>query len=324
MLVWVCLCASTKQSLHQVQSGEHKMMKMFCWISHQRTCLVLCRHHDGHATHAGDVGSGDCGGGQWWWGGGSLWLAVGLRQHLSVGQLGVTLRSGEGAPAGAGLRGEGPARQTAVVVAVVGGGWGGGSVVVRVLVAGRPVASCAASGCDDGGSVWRRALGVLLQMVVVVVVVIQLFVVGAGGNGGQGAVLGDDVRAHSALCPGHTFRSLSVLPAGRDITLVYSTFSTLNFCCWRPHYNPLWCTAVFEHHFIQNVYTSLTWCHWPSRLRCLSSFWAQTTCRGRGGRWSQTPNPEWRPQSPLHCWLKAGIKEHVSLNAHFLPVLKDV
>lgn len=67
-------------------------------------------------------------------------------------------------------------------------------------------------------------------MVVVVVVVIQLFVVGAGGNGGQGAVLGDDVRAHSTLCPGDTFRSLSVLPAGRDISLVYSAFSTLNFC----------------------------------------------------------------------------------------------
>lgn len=146
------VCASTKPSFRRAQSGEHMMMKAICWLSHQRTCLVLCRHHDGHATHAGDVGSGDCGGGQWRRGGGSLRLAVGLRQHLSVGQLGVALRSGEGAPAGAGLRGEGPARQTAVVVVAVVGG-GGGSVVVRVLVVGRPVASCAARGSDDGGSV---------------------------------------------------------------------------------------------------------------------------------------------------------------------------
>ena len=46
---------------------------------------------------------------------------------------------------------------------------------------------------------------------------IGLFVVGAGGDGGQGAILGDDVGTHSALCPGHTFGSLSVLPAGWDI-----------------------------------------------------------------------------------------------------------
>lgn len=72
-----------------------------------------------------------------------------------MGQLGVPLWPGEGAPAGAGLRGEGlPARQAAVVVvAVVVGGGGGGSVVVRVMVVGRPVASCAARGSDDGGSV---------------------------------------------------------------------------------------------------------------------------------------------------------------------------
>lgn len=132
-------------------------MKKFCWVSHQRTCLVLCRHHDGYATHAGDVGGGDCGGGQRR-GGGSLRLAVGLQQHLSVGQLGVTLRSGEGATAAGGLRGDGPTRQAAaVVVAVVrgggGGGGGGGSVMVRVMVVGRPVASCAARGGDDGGGV---------------------------------------------------------------------------------------------------------------------------------------------------------------------------
>lgn len=61
----------------------------------------------------------------------------------------------------------------------------------------------------------------MLQVVVVVaVVVIHLFVVGAGANGGQGAVLGDDVRAHSALCPGDPLGSLSVLPAGRDTALV--------------------------------------------------------------------------------------------------------
>lgn len=228
-----CVCASTKQSFHQAQCGEHMnilflLMKKFCWVSHQRTCLVLCRHHDGYATHAGDVGSGDCGGGQWW-GGGSLRLAVGLQQHLSVGQLGVTLRSGEGGTAAGGLRGDGPTRQTAVVVAVVRGGGGGGSVMVRLMLVGRPVASCAARGCDDRSSVWRGALRVLLQMVVIAVV-IQLFVVGAGGNGGQGAILGDDIRTHSTLCPGHTFWSLSVLPAWWDITPVYSTLSTLNFC----------------------------------------------------------------------------------------------
>lgn len=92
-------------------------------------------------------------------------------------------------------------------------------MVVRVMGVGGPVASDAPRGCDDGGSVRRGALGVLLQ--VVVVVVIRLFVVGAGGDGGHGAILGDDIGAHPALCPGHTLGSLSVLPAGWDITLVY-------------------------------------------------------------------------------------------------------
>lgn len=35
----------------------------------------------------------------------------------------------------------------------------------------------------------------------VVVVMGGLFVVWAGGDGGQGAILGDDVRTHAALSP---------------------------------------------------------------------------------------------------------------------------
>lgn len=137
----------------------------------QRPGLVLCRHHYGHTSHAGDVGGCDCGGGQRWRGGSSLELqlrlAVGLRQHLSLGQLGVTLWSGKGTPVGAGLRGDGLSSWQGgiVVVAVVGGS--GGSVV-----AGRAVAGHAASGGNYGGSVRRGALGVLLQVVVVVVVVV--------------------------------------------------------------------------------------------------------------------------------------------------------
>lgn len=118
----------------------------------QRSSLVLCRHHNGHPSHAGDVGSCDCGGGQRWRGGGGLELqlrlAVGLRQRLSLGQLGVALWPGKGAPIGAGLRGDGlPAWQGGVVVVAV-VGRGGGSVVV-----GRSVAGRAARGGDDGGSV---------------------------------------------------------------------------------------------------------------------------------------------------------------------------
>lgn len=59
-----------------------------------------------------------------------------------------------------------------------------------------------------------------MLQVLVVAVVIRLLVAGAGGNGGQGAVLGDDIRTHSALGPGHTFGGLSVLPAGWDSTLL--------------------------------------------------------------------------------------------------------
>lgn len=36
----------------------------------------------------------------------------------------------------------------------------------------------------------------------------------AGGNGGQGTILGDDIRTHATLSPGDTFGSLSVLPGG--------------------------------------------------------------------------------------------------------------
>lgn len=62
------------------------------------------------------------------------------------------------------------------------------------MLAGWAVAGHAASGGNYGGSVRRGALGVLLQVVVVVVVVVRgLFMVWARGDGGQGAVLGDDV-----------------------------------------------------------------------------------------------------------------------------------
>lgn len=123
-----------------------------CFFSDQRSGLVLCRHHDGHTTHAGDVRGGYSGGGQRWRGGSGLELhlklAVGLRRRLSLGQLGVALWSGQGAPVGAGLRRNGLSTRQGgvVVVAVVGGG--GGSVM-----AGRPVSGHAARGGDDGGGV---------------------------------------------------------------------------------------------------------------------------------------------------------------------------
>lgn len=155
--------------------------------------MVLCRHHNGHPSHASDVGGGDGGGGQRRGHGRvlELYLRLAVAQGRSLGlrQLGVALRSGQRAPVGAGLRGDGlvTGQGGVVVVAVVGGG--GGSVV-----AGRSIARRAARGGDDGGGVRGGALRVLLQVVVVVVVVVGgLFVVGAGGDGGQGAVLGDDV-----------------------------------------------------------------------------------------------------------------------------------
>lgn len=196
----------------------------------QRAGLVLCRHHDGHAAHAGDVGGRDRRGGQWEGGGGAglqlqlqLLLAVGLWQRLGLGQLGVALRPGQGAAVGAGALAV--RQRVAVAVAEVVGR--GGAVALR-----RPVARRAAGGRDDGGRVRGRALGVLLQLlvavvvavvevvavVVVVVVVVQggrgLLVVRAGGDGGQGAVLGDDVGAHAALGPGDALGGLSVLPGG--------------------------------------------------------------------------------------------------------------
>lgn len=92
-------------------------------------------------------------------------------------------------------------------VVVVGGGGG-------AVVAGRPVPGGAACGCDDGGRVRGGVLGVVLQ-VVVVMVMGGLSVVGAGADGGQSAVLGDDIRTHAALCPRHSFRGLSILPEGQ-------------------------------------------------------------------------------------------------------------
>lgn len=188
----------------------------------QRAGLVLCRHHDGHAAHAGDVGGRDGRGGQWGrdGGGGASLLAVGLWQRLGLGQLGVALRPGHRGAVGTdlGCAGALAARQRAAV-AVAKVVWCGGAVALR-----RPVARHAAGGRDDGGGVGGRALGVLLQLlvavvvaVVVVVVVVEvrrLLVVRAGGDGGQGAILGDDVGAHAALGPGDALGSLSVFPGG--------------------------------------------------------------------------------------------------------------
>ncbi|KAI9516491.1 hypothetical protein NQZ68_015993, partial [Dissostichus eleginoides] len=110
---------SAADPLHSVWGGGRTVCVSAVGL-HQRSGLVLCRHHDGHPSHAGDVGGSDRGGGQRWGGGGSLEvlrLAVGLREHLGLGQLAVALWPGEGAAVGAGLRGEGPPpRQGAVVV----------------------------------------------------------------------------------------------------------------------------------------------------------------------------------------------------------------
>lgn len=100
-----------------------------CWKPlDQRSCLVLCRHHNGHPSHAGDVGGSYCGGGQWCRSGGDLQLrlAIGLGQHLGLRQLGVALRLGQRATIGARLRGDGwPTWQGAVVVVAVVDGSGG-------------------------------------------------------------------------------------------------------------------------------------------------------------------------------------------------------
>lgn len=231
----------------QIKQPSHHRRHL---VLDQRAGLVLCRHHDGHAAHAGDVGGRDPGGGRWEGpqggegGGGAdlqlqlllkllqlqLLLAVGLWQRLGLRQLGVALRPGEGAAVDADLGPRGgvlAARQrAAVAVAEVVGR--GGAVALR-----GPVARRAARRRDDGGRVRGGALGVLLQLLVavvvavvvvvvvvvlVVVVVVErvrgLLVVRAGGDGGQGAVLRDDVGAHPALGPGDPLGSLSVLPGG--------------------------------------------------------------------------------------------------------------
>lgn len=61
------------------------------YLLDQRPSLVLSRHHDGHPSHAADVGGCEGGRGQWWWEGGTLWLAVGLRHSPGLGQLAATL-----------------------------------------------------------------------------------------------------------------------------------------------------------------------------------------------------------------------------------------
>lgn len=113
----------------------------------QRAGLVLCRHHDGHPSHAVDVGGCDGGGGQRWGGRSGLklplQLAVGLRQLLGLGQMAVALLNPVGGLGGGGLS---VGQRAAVVVAEMSGSG-------RPLVAGRPVAGGAACGGDDGGGV---------------------------------------------------------------------------------------------------------------------------------------------------------------------------
>lgn len=75
-------------------------------------------------------------------------LAVCLWQRLSLGQLSVALWPGQGAPIGAGLRGDGLPTWQGGVVVVAEVSRGGGSMVV-----GRSVASRAARSGDDGGGV---------------------------------------------------------------------------------------------------------------------------------------------------------------------------
>lgn len=77
------------------------------------------------------------------------------------------------------------------VVAVVRHGVGGGSMAWS-----SSVARDAACGCDDGGCLRGRALGIMLEVVVVLGRGLPLVgSVGSGGDGGECAVLGDHVRS---------------------------------------------------------------------------------------------------------------------------------
>lgn len=100
----------------------------------QRTGLVLCRHHNGHAAHAGDVSGRDYGGRQWEGrnvGDGASLLAVGLWQCLGLWQLGVTLRHGQRAAVGASLSCAGVlASRERAAVAVAKVVWRGGAVAL--------------------------------------------------------------------------------------------------------------------------------------------------------------------------------------------------
>lgn len=145
-------------------------------VLHQRSGLVLCRHHDGHTSHAGYVGGGYHRGRQGWWAW-NLVLGIGLGYRLSLRERGGTLCSRQRAAIGA--RCCGVARLAA---------WQGAAVVVTVVWhvgGGRramtgTIASGAARGGDDGGSVGGRALGVLLELWVVIVVRVLVVVVVRG------------------------------------------------------------------------------------------------------------------------------------------------
>lgn len=148
-----------------------KMMEL-----HQRSGLILCRHHDGHSSHAGDVGGGYHRGRQGWWAW-NLVLGIGLGYRLGLRERGGTLCSRQRAAIG----------DRCCRVARL-AAWQGAAVVVTIVlhVGGSrgamtgTIASGAARGGDDGGSVGGRALGVLLELRVVIVVRVLVEVVMRG------------------------------------------------------------------------------------------------------------------------------------------------
>lgn len=147
--------------------------------------MVLRRHHDGHSSHTGDIrtchssgnggNQGTGGNGRWRW----AWSSGGLRSLQGVPITGVWPSSSPGKAAVV------PSMQSGVDFS-----WT------------RPVACHAARGSDDGGGVGDR---VALYVEVVPWI-------GAGDDGGQGAVLGEAVRARTALSPRDALGCLGVFP----------------------------------------------------------------------------------------------------------------
>ena len=205
--------------------------------SHERSGLVLSRHHDGNSAHAGNVGGGYDGGGQGGRAGDgeesrlaglhldvalglAVALAVALGQRLGLGQPGGPLRVAQGQGAAVGvlpgppgvLRGSvrvlvpGQGGSVAVVGSVLGGG--GGAPLLAVLLGGPVAPGDAARGGDDGGGVGGGPLRVLLQPVAlavegrgrrVVVLVVGVVVVLAGVEGLLGVPAGADGRQGAVL-----------------------------------------------------------------------------------------------------------------------------